>query len=59
MENEEVNIAYPFCYGCHERIDNNILMMRNQKFFFPFHESCFYKYIEEIRWKAPVIRGEA
>ena len=48
-------VAYPLCYGCHKRIDSNASIMATQKFLFPFHENCFYEYIEKFRRIAPAI----
>ena len=56
MEERETEVARPFCYGCHRRIDGNASIMANRRFVFPLHESCFYGYINEFRRKAPVLQ---
>ena len=59
MENEEIEVARPFCYGCHERVDGDLNVMASRRFVFPFHKDCFYKCLVEFRRKAPVIQSEA
>ena len=60
MEGKEIETAHPFCYGCHSEIVGNLSIMATQRYVFPFHEGCFFGYIEEFSRKAPAaIQGEA
>jgi len=57
MENEEIEIDRPFCYGCHRRIEGDFNMLANRRSIFPFHKDCFYKYLMEFRWKASATKS--